>query len=99
MQTCSRCQIVFYCSAACQKVHWKQGGHHKVCKPKPPSLLEQWAAADPHPMITAEGKTASSWMESMGLSNEELADSGIAVGDWPRLFDMITESTLHFDDE
>ena len=50
-------------------------------------------------MITAEGKTASSWMESMGLSNEELADSGIAVGDWPRLFDMIAESTLHFDDE
>jgi hypothetical protein len=28
---CSRCRAVKYCSASCQKVHWKQGGHKQAC--------------------------------------------------------------------
>jgi len=31
---CSRCRGVHYCSAACQKRHWK-ASHHKVCKSVP----------------------------------------------------------------
>ena len=31
---CSRCNSVFYCSAACQKQHWKLS-HKKACKPIP----------------------------------------------------------------
>ena len=30
---CSRCRGAKYCSAACQKVHWKQGGHKQECIP------------------------------------------------------------------
>jgi tetratricopeptide (TPR) repeat protein len=30
---CARCRAVKYCSAACQKVHWKQGGHKQECIP------------------------------------------------------------------
>jgi hypothetical protein len=30
---CGGCTGVRYCSAACQKVHWKQGGHKQECKP------------------------------------------------------------------
>jgi hypothetical protein len=29
---CARCKNVVYCSAECQKKHWKEG-HKKVCKP------------------------------------------------------------------
>jgi hypothetical protein len=29
---CGGCTGVMYCSAACQKVHWKQGGHKQECK-------------------------------------------------------------------
>ncbi len=29
---CSRCKAAFYCSSECQVIHWKQGGHKKVCK-------------------------------------------------------------------
>jgi hypothetical protein len=32
---CARCRGVKYCSAACQKVHWKQGGHKQLCIPSP----------------------------------------------------------------
>jgi hypothetical protein len=28
---CAGCMSVKYCSAACQKVHWKQGGHKQEC--------------------------------------------------------------------
>jgi hypothetical protein len=27
LHRCGGCKGVMYCSAACQKVHWKQGGH------------------------------------------------------------------------
>jgi tetratricopeptide (TPR) repeat protein len=30
---CSRCRTVSYCSAACQKVHWKEGDHKQECVP------------------------------------------------------------------
>ena len=29
---CARCRKVIYCSRACQKEHWKKGGHKDVCK-------------------------------------------------------------------
>jgi tetratricopeptide (TPR) repeat protein len=32
-QKCGGCKRVLYCSAACQKVHWKQGGHKQACIP------------------------------------------------------------------
>jgi hypothetical protein len=32
---CSRCRGVKYCSASCQKVHWKQGGHKQACSADP----------------------------------------------------------------
>jgi hypothetical protein len=32
LHRCGRCKGVMYCSAACQKVHWKQGGHKQECK-------------------------------------------------------------------
>ena len=28
---CSRCRNVSYCSADCQRKHWKKGGHKKFC--------------------------------------------------------------------
>jgi hypothetical protein len=31
MKRCSRCRRVCYCSVECQKLHWKKGGHKKVC--------------------------------------------------------------------
>ena len=30
---CSRCKNTYYCSRACQKVHWFKGGHKKLCVP------------------------------------------------------------------
>jgi tetratricopeptide (TPR) repeat protein len=32
LHRCGWCKGVMYCSAACQKVHWKQGGHKQECK-------------------------------------------------------------------
>jgi len=34
---CARCKGVKYCSAACQKVHWKRGGHKQKCVPACPA--------------------------------------------------------------
>ena len=31
-QKCSRCKQAFYCDAACQREHWKRGGHKQACK-------------------------------------------------------------------
>ena len=30
-QTCGRYRVVKYCSAPCQKVRWKAGGHKQAC--------------------------------------------------------------------
>ena len=32
LHRCGGCKGVMYCSAACQKVHWKQGGHARMQK-------------------------------------------------------------------
>jgi hypothetical protein len=31
MKRCGRCRLACYCSVECQKLHWKGGGHKKVC--------------------------------------------------------------------
>jgi TPR repeat protein len=31
MKRCGRCRRACYCSVECQKLHWKKGGHKKVC--------------------------------------------------------------------
>jgi hypothetical protein len=31
MKRCGRCRRACYCSVECQKLHWKGGGHKKVC--------------------------------------------------------------------
>ena len=35
MKRCSRCKLATYCTAACQKTHWKQKikGHKQLCQP------------------------------------------------------------------
>lgn len=33
LRTCSRCKLVRYCGAECQKQHWKSGGHRDLCIP------------------------------------------------------------------
>ena len=30
-QKCGRCGLVKYCSAPCQRAHWKAGGHKQIC--------------------------------------------------------------------
>lgn len=32
LKRCSGCKVMRYCGAACQKRHWKLGGHRKGCK-------------------------------------------------------------------
>ncbi|KAF7305679.1 MYND-type domain-containing protein [Mycena chlorophos] len=31
---CGQCSIAFYCSRACQKFSWREGGHRKLCQPE-----------------------------------------------------------------
>ena len=38
---CSRCMSAYYCSVKCQKQHWKQGGHKKVCIKKEEEKVER----------------------------------------------------------
>jgi hypothetical protein len=37
LHRCGGCKGMMYCSAACQKVHWEQGGHKQECKKTPTS--------------------------------------------------------------
>ena len=32
LNRCSRCRTTRYCSTACQRKHWREGGHKKECK-------------------------------------------------------------------
>ena len=44
---CSKCKGVVYCGAACQRVHWKAGGHKLACKKiQSKQQQRQSAAAD-----------------------------------------------------
>nr|GAT44829.1 predicted protein [Mycena chlorophos] len=31
---CGQCATAFYCSRACQKIAWREGGHRKLCQPE-----------------------------------------------------------------
>ncbi|MEM7518865.1 MAG: zinc finger MYND domain-containing protein, partial [Planctomycetota bacterium] len=41
---CAQCGVVVYCGAACQKEHWKKGGHKKECRART-ELQEKMQAA------------------------------------------------------
>jgi hypothetical protein len=49
----SRLQVL-YCSAECQKAHWKGGGHKKVCK-----ALQALVAANAPPSLASVGAAAA----------------------------------------
>ncbi len=34
LQVCSTCRRKAYCSAACQRQDWKEGGHKRSCRPR-----------------------------------------------------------------
>ncbi len=34
LQVCSKCHRKAYCSAACQRQDWKEGGHKRSCRPR-----------------------------------------------------------------
>ena len=38
---CKQCRAAAYCSKACQKLHWKKGGHKKACKERNKYLPEE----------------------------------------------------------
>ena len=38
---CNRCFAAAYCSAACQKQHWKRGGHKVACNERRKYLPEE----------------------------------------------------------
>ena len=38
---CKQCRAAAYCSKACQKMHWKKGGHKKACKERNKYLPEE----------------------------------------------------------
>ena len=42
---CSKCKSVAYCGAACQRVHWKAGGHKAACKKIQSKQQQQQSAA------------------------------------------------------
>ena len=43
---CSRCKMTFYCSAECQKTHWKTGGHKQHCVRAEDRRVKDCDAAD-----------------------------------------------------
>ena len=46
---CSRCLVPHYCSSACQRNHWKHGGHKGQCA--------ELAKSQPHPHLQKHGPT------------------------------------------
>ena len=42
---CSRCKMTFYCSAECQKTHWKTGGHKQHCVAREDRRVKNASAA------------------------------------------------------
>jgi hypothetical protein len=51
---CARCKSVKYCSAACQKVHWKHGGHKQACTERETATV----GAQPATAATVGGRAA-----------------------------------------
>ena len=46
LKKCSRCKIVFYHDAECQKKHWKVGGHRAECAALVTSSSSQGTAVE-----------------------------------------------------
>ena len=47
---CGRCKRAYYCSRACQKKHWKAGGHQLVCAEPPCCTICLEGGDNPLPM-------------------------------------------------
>jgi hypothetical protein len=61
LHLCARCRDMKYCSAACQKVHWKQGGHKQECIPSAPKASSAvLATSKPSKAAVAAGSGSGS---------------------------------------
>ena len=47
---CDRCKRAWYCGRACQKKHWKEGGHKLVCEEAPSCTICLDGGDEPLPM-------------------------------------------------
>ena len=47
---CNRCRRAWYCDQACQKKHWQEGGHRKVCEEPPCCTICLDGGEDPEPI-------------------------------------------------
>ena len=47
---CARCNWAFYCDRACQKKHWRRGGHKAACKEPPCCTICLQGGDEPLPM-------------------------------------------------
>ena len=47
---CNRCRRAWYCDRACQKKHWKEGGHRKACVEPPCCTICLDGGEDPEPI-------------------------------------------------
>jgi len=68
-QKCGRCGLVKYCSAPCQKVHWKAGGHKQAClAPEQRTREAADAAAPPRAPLAAEGDKCTICFDPLSLT-------------------------------
>jgi hypothetical protein len=49
LSRCEKCRAVFYCNRACQRKHWTEGGHKKVCRRHGTAQPSHVADPDPGP--------------------------------------------------
>ena len=47
---CARCKQALYCGSACQKKHWREGGHREACKEPPCCTICLDGGDDPLPI-------------------------------------------------
>ena len=47
---CNRCRRAWYCDQACQKKHWREGGHRSVCQEPPCCTICLDGGEDPEPI-------------------------------------------------
>ena len=94
--SCSRCKVTKYCSAECQKEHWKKGGHKKLCKTlvagsqmakddieETEKIMNAWAKSLPKQraaVAAADGLTNRQFMRKMAFDAFFL--NGLEIGDW-----------------